>query len=385
MTLAPDSSGPLIEEKAMPDASPSFHWQQHLHTAARSIDDLVERGIIHPDRLPGLKAVADRFQMLVSDYYLSLIDPDDPSCPIRLQALPDESEARVGPYDRPDPIGDKVHGVTPIMVHRYPDRALLMPTLRCPMFCRYCFRKVAINDDAIRLHRDLGPSLEYLRTHPEIKEVILTGGDPLMLSERKLEELLGKIKGVPSVERLRIHSRFPVTLPMRITPELVLTLAAASPLTLVTHFNHPREITTEAKQGISLLRSAGISVFNQSVLLAGVNDDEAVQERLWRELARIEVHAHYLHHLDLAPGTAHLRVSMDRGIELSRNLMKRLGGLARPTYVIDIPGGGGKVPVDGHYVRPGNSVGTWWLESPLSGEVSLWIDPAVHPDGLNTH
>jgi lysine 2,3-aminomutase len=364
------------------ELGPSPRWSDQLLRGARNVGDLVERRLITEAQVPRFIEIVEQYQMLVSEYYLSLIDPEDPHCPIRLQALPHPAELSNTAHDRSDPIGDQTHAVTPILVHRYPNRVLLMPTLRCPMFCRYCFRKVALNGEPLRVREHLDESMAYLAEHPEVEEVILTGGDPLMLSDARLQELFLRIREVPSIRRIRIHSRFPVTLPMRITDELVEIMADAGPMTIVAHFNHPREITPEADVALRRLRSGGIRVCNQAVLLAGVNDDLEIQIRLWSLLAERQVGAHYLHHLDLARGVGHFRVTLDRGLALSRDLTRRLGGLACPRYVIDIPGGGGKVMVDSGAVRPEAQAGIWSLESPLSGEITRWVDPAVHPDGV---
>ncbi len=342
---------------------------------ARDVRALVERGLVSADDAPALEAVVERYALLVSDYYLSLIDPADPACPIRKQALPDAAELVVAPEERSDPIGDAAHAPTPLLVHRYPDRALLFPTFRCPMYCRYCFRKVAINGEPIRLRQALDASLDYLRAHPAIAEVILSGGDPLMLSDDRLGELLGRLRAIPSVRRVRIHTRFPVTLPMRVDASLASLLAAHRPLFLVTHFNHPRELTPASALALRTLVDAGVTVLNQTVLLAGVNDDASVLAALFTGLLEHQVRPYYLHHPDLTVGTGHFRVSLDRGLSIARALRGRLTGLAWPTYVIDIPGGGGKVPVDSDFVRRGDRPGHWILRSPLGGE-HLYVDPA---------
>lgn len=342
---------------------------------ARDVDALVARGLVAAADAPALAAVVERYEMLVSAYYLGLIDPDDPDCPIRKQALPAAAELVEGPTERADPIGDAAHAPTSILVRRYPDRALLFPTYRCPMFCRYCFRKVALNAEPIRLHQALPEALAWLRAHPEVREVILSGGDPLMLSTRRLAELLGALRALPSVARIRIHSRMPVTLPMRIDAALAEVLGAHAPVYLVAHFNHPRELTSEAHAAITGLQRAGVTVLNQAVLLAGVNADPAVLAALFQGLVDWQVLPYYLHHPDLTVGTQHFRISLDAGLEIVRALRGRLSGLAQPTYVLEIPGGGGKVPVDsGFCERLGP--GRWRLTSPLTHAACEYLDPA---------
>ncbi|MCA9547925.1 MAG: KamA family radical SAM protein [Myxococcales bacterium] len=353
----------------------SADWRQSLAQGARDVDALVARGLVQPDQAAALGAVVDRYQLLVSDYYLGLIDPDDPDCPIRRQALPDVAELVDRAGERADPIGDAAHAPTPILVRRYPDRALLFPTFRCPMFCRYCFRKVALNERPIRLRQELDRAVTWLAGEPAIHEVILTGGDPLMLSDERLDEVLTALRTVPHLRRLRIHTRFPVTLPMRITPALAERLAAHRPLYLVTHFNHPRELTPQAREAVRLLVDAGVTVLEQAVLLKGVNADAGVLAELFETLVDWQVRPYYLHHPDLTVGTGHFRVSIDEGLAISGALRGRLTGLAWPTYVLDIPGGGGKVPVDSRWVRRVEP-GVWRLESPIDGAVTRYVDPA---------
>ncbi len=342
----------------------------------RSVDDLVARGLVSLEEAARLQPVVDRYALFVSDYYLSLIDPDDPDCPIRKQALPDPAELSDLPSERADPIGDGAHRIGDVLVRRYPDRALLFPTLRCPMFCRYCFRKVALNERApIRLRRELDGALDWLGRHPEVTEVILSGGDPLMLANAQLDGLLRRLDALGTLRRIRVHTRFPVTDPARIDTELAEVLDAHRPIHVVAHFNHPRELTELARIGVERLRRAGVSVWNQTVLLRGINDDTETLARLFLGLIDWQVVPYYLHHLDLTLGTHHFRTSIERGLEITRSLRGQLSGQALPTYVLDIPGGAGKVPVDSGYVRP-VAPGRWRLVSPLDGAAHEYVDPA---------
>jgi len=352
-----------------------------LAGAARRPVDLVERGLADAAQAVAIAPVVERYEMLASDYYLSLIDPSDPNDPIRLQALPDARELVVAPGERLDPIGDRAHSPTPLLVHRYPDRALLFPTLRCPMFCRYCFRKVALNEDAPRLRALMPDALAYLRAHPGIREIILSGGDPLMLGDDLLAWVLDAVRSVATVRRVRVHTRMPVTLPMRVDAALARALSAARPLTLVTHFNHPRELTPQARAAVGHLVDAGVAVSNQAVLLRGVNDSVETLAALFEGLLEWQVRPYYLHHLDLTVGTSHFRVSLDTGLALTRALRGTTSGLANPTYVLEIPGGGGKVPIDSAWVAS-EGAGVWRLRGPMGG-IWRYVDPAVHPDGLN--
>jgi lysine 2,3-aminomutase len=320
--------------------------------------------------------------MLVGDEYLALIDPTDPDDPIRKQALPDVAELLDAPGELRDPIGDHAHEVVPNLVHRYPDRVLFFPTFLCPMYCRYCFRKVALNEAPVRLDRVLPAAVAYVAAHPEVREVILSGGDPLMLSDDRLDAVLSAFREVAHVERLRLHTRVPVTRPSRVTPALARRLAMRRPLFVVTHYNHPRELSPAAQAAVGALVDAGLTVLNQAVLLRGVNDDADTLAALFAGLLRWQVRPYYLHHPDLTVGTSHFRVPVSEGLALVRGLRGRLTGLAWPTYVLDIPGGGGKVPVDSDFVRPTAREGVYTLHGPLGG-VWRYVDPAVHPEGLD--
>jgi lysine 2,3-aminomutase len=251
------------------------------------------------------------------------------------------------------------------------------------MFCRYCFRKVALNAGQIPL-KQLEAAYDYLRRTPAIGEVILTGGDPLMLSTERLRQVLCALGEIPSIGRIRIHSRMPVTLPMRVDDDLVQCLAQHPPLHLVTHFNHPREMTAVAKEAIDRLRSGGVILANQAVLLAGINDEVSIQSALWSQLVDWGVRPYYLHHPDLTVGTQHFRVSIDAGLALVRALRGAVSGLCQPSYVIDIPGGLGKVPVDSGYVQAAGP-GRWWLTSPLDGQRVAYTDPAAPAPGSGQH
>lgn len=346
--------------------------------------DLVAAGWATAEAAEALAPVTARYRMAADDYYLGLIDPDDPDDPIRRQALPDVAELLESPGELRDPIGDNVHAAAENLVHRYRDRVLFFPTFLCPMYCRYCFRKIALNEAPVRLDRVLPPAVAYVAAHPEVREVILTGGDPLLLSDERLDRVLGAFRALPNIERLRIHSRVPVTRPSRVDAGLVRMLASHRPLFLVTHFNHPRELTPVAEAGIRALVDAGITVLNQAVLLRGVNADAETLAALFGGLLRWQVRPYYLHHLDMTVGTSHFRVSLREGLATVRSLRGRLSGLAWPTYVLDIPGGGGKVPVDSDFVRETATPGVYTLVGPQGG-TWRYVDPAAHPAGVEGH
>jgi len=348
-----------------------------LLSSPRRLVDLVERGIITPAESQALHGVEDRFELGISEHYLGLIDPDDPRCPIRLQAIPTRGELNALPGEEADPIGDHRHAAPPLLVHRYPDRVLLMPTLRCPLYCRFCFRKVLLADGPpVRLGPQLDEALDYLRADPRIHEVILSGGDPLLLGDGRLDDLLQRIRGIAHIRRIRIHTRVPATLPSRFTPDLVAILEAYAPLILVSHVNHPREIAAETRRAWRALARAGVMLLSQSVLMKGINDDGAILAELFEDLLDAGVKPYYLHHLDNTVGTAHFRVSLQQGMALVRKLRGRISGTAIPAYVMEIPGGAGKIRVDSSAVTPADEAGTWWLNGPL-GERVLYDERAL--------
>ena len=353
------------------------HWRSELRMGARTLGDLVRLGFFDSTEAEAVRQVTGSFQMLVSRYYLNLIDRDDPHCPIRLQALPSILEGDSYRSDLPDPIGDEPNSPVPGLVHRYPNRVLFMPTYRCPMFCRYCFRKVALNGDPVRLRSILPGAFNYVAEHPEVEEVILTGGDPLMLSNSRLREVLQGFRAIPHVQRIRIHSRFLVTLPHRVDDELAECLKDSGVTRVVTHFNHPREVTDLARQAIANLRRVGIDLANQAVLLRGVNADPEVLATLYSSLDAAGVRPYYLHHLDAAPGTQHFRVPLHKGLEIYRAACERMDVRRRPSYVLDLPGGLGKVPIDSPTFKTLPGAGQYSTLSPIDGRTVVWVDPAV--------
>jgi lysine 2,3-aminomutase len=324
----------------------------------RTIADLVAAGLVPPARTAALAPVAARYQVALTPQVAGLIDRDDPNDPIARQYLPSPAELRRTPDERDDPIGDDAHSPLKGIVHRYPDRVLLKPLLVCPVYCRFCFRREMLGSDGALSDAELDAALGYIRAHDEIWEVILTGGDPLILSTRRLRTIIQALEAVPHVQVMRIHSRVPVADPERVTPGLLRALESAKALYLAIHCNHPRELNDAARAACQRLSRAGIPLLGQSVLLKGVNDDEATLEALFRAMAAARIKPYYLHQGDLAPGTAHFRTSIETGRRLMRRLRGRLSGLAQPTYVLDIPGGHGKVPVGPEFLSfgPDNAI-----------------------------
>jgi lysine 2,3-aminomutase len=294
-----------------------------------------------------------------------LIDRDDPADPIARQFLPDARERDVAPEELADPIGDERFSPVKGIVHRYPDRVLLKPTLACPAYCRFCFRRETVGTAKSTLTAmELRAALTYIEAHPEIWEVILSGGDPLALSPRRLGRIVRRIDEIAHVEVVRIHTRVPIADPPRIGDALIAALRAEKPVYVVVHCNHAKELSSASRAALARLADAGHPLLAQTVLLKGVNDDPATMESLMRALVRNRVKPYYLHHADLAPGTAHFRTSLADGQAILRALRGRVSGLCQPTYVLDIPGGHGKVPVGPCYVEGPDRCGAYAVTDP---------------------
>ena len=332
---------------------------------ALDLEDLATRGLVAPERVDELRRVAENFAVALTDDVAGLIDPADPADPIAAQFVPHTDELTVSPEESRDPIGDERWSPVPGIVHRYPDRVLLKPILVCPVYCRFCFRREQVgHENALLSPEALAAALDYIRAHPEIWEVIVTGGDPFLLSPRRLGAIVQALEAIPHVAVVRFHTRVPVVDPRRVRPGLVAALAAEKAVYVVVHANHPRELTDTVRGAIGRLTRAGIPVLSQSVLLRGVNDDPAVLEALFRGLVAMRVRPYYLHHPDLARGTAHFRLGIEEGRRLIGALRGRVSGLCQPSYVLDIPGGHGKVPIGPHYATPGSAPEQWLVEDP---------------------
>jgi lysine 2,3-aminomutase len=314
---------------------------------------LARAGLVAPERLAALEAVAARYAVAVTPASAALIDPADSADPIGLQFLPQEAELRTAPDEAVDPIGDLEKSPVEGVVHRYPDRVLLMPTRVCASYCRFCFRRERVGPGrgASLTGAELDAALAYIAERPQIWEVILTGGDPMVLSARRLSALMSRLREIPHVKVVRLHTRVPAVAPERVTAALVSALKRSGKAVYVAlHANHPRELTAEARAACARVIDAGIPMLSQSVLLRGVNDDPQVLAELMRAFVETRIRPYYLHHGDAAPGTSHLRLTLDEGRSLVRSLRGRISGLAQPTFVLDIPGGHGKVPVGPAYL-----------------------------------
>ncbi|MEX0842494.1 MAG: lysine-2,3-aminomutase-like protein [Xanthobacteraceae bacterium] len=325
-----------------------------IRTTLRSAAALKEAGLIPADKIEAAGQVAARYALALTPALADLIDPADPHDPIARQFIPDPKELESKPEENADPIGDEAHSPVEGIVHRYPDRVLLKLAHVCAVYCRFCFRREMVGPDKAHAlsPASLERALNYIRDHQEIREVVLTGGDPLVLSPRRLNDVVKRLAAIDHVKVHRVHTRLPVAAPQRITPALVRALKTRGKATyVVVHVNHPRELTPAARAACARLADAGIPLLSQSVLLRGVNDDEKTLGALMRVLVECRIKPYYLHHGDLAPGTAHLRTGIDEGQGLVRALRGRYSGLCQPTYVLDIPGGHGKSPIGPNYLH----------------------------------
>ena len=325
----------------------------HLRQTLRTAGDLADAGFIPAEREADVARVGTRYAIALTPAMAELIDARDPADPIARQFVPDVRELDVTAEERADPIGD--HAKSPVrgLVHRYRDRVLLKIVGVCPVYCRFCFRREMVGPaaEANLTADEIAAALDYIRAHPEIWEVILTGGDPFVLSPRRMEEITRALDAIPHVKIIRWHTRVPVVAPERVTAEAASALGSSGKTVyVVLHANHPRELTPAARAAIARLVDAGIPVLSQSVLLRGVNDDADTLEALMRAFVEARVKPYYLHHGDLAPGTSHFRTTLAEGQALMHALRQRISGLAMPTYVLDIPGGHGKVPVGPAYL-----------------------------------
>ena len=329
-------------------------------TTLRTPAQFCDHDLVPPEDRAALGAVAARYAVALPPALADLIDRNDPHDPIARQFVPDAAELDVQLQELSDPIGDDAHSPVKGIVHRYPDRVLLKLTPICAVYCRFCFRREMVGPDKGKAlsAEALALALDYIRSHRQIWEVILTGGDPLVLSARRLRVVMKELAGIEHVKVLRVHTRVPVAEPARVTAELVRALKVkGKPTYVALHINHPRELTGAARAACARMADAGITLLGQSVLLAGVNDTPEVLGDLMRALVECRIKPYYLHHGDLAPGTAHLRTDIATGQDLMRALRGRLSGLCQPTYVLDIPGGHGKSPIGPDYLARTGSNG----------------------------
>jgi lysine 2,3-aminomutase len=347
--------GASIRERILATLRPTpaewADWKWHFRHRITSISALVDLVALPPELARRLDDVAVKYPLSITPYYLALVRDDDPDDPILRQSLPDPRETDLLDVGHDDPLDESVDSPVPGLVHRYPDRALLVVTDICPLLCRHCTRKREWEfGNWVRPASVIAAAVDYIRATPTIRDVIISGGDPLTLDNPRLADILGQLRSIPHLEIIRFGTRFPVVLPQRIDAEFCRLCDEYGPIWLNTHFNHPNEITPEAARAVRDLLRAGVPVNNQTVLLRGINDTVDVQRRLSRELLKIRVRPYYLYHADEVRGTEHLRTPVERGLDIIAGLRGHTSGLGVPTFVIDVPGGGGKIPLQPNYV-----------------------------------
>lgn len=327
-------------------------WTWQLKNRITTLEQIERHMVLTPEERAGCLFANQKLALAITPYFFNLIDRDDPDCPIRKQLIPRVGETQVSQEEMLDSLGEDEHSPVPGLVHRYPDRVLFLVTDRCAAYCRYCTRsRLVSNAQHYDFHPEYEQALRYIESHPEVRDVLLSGGDPLLLSDKKLEHLISRLRAIKHVEFIRIGSRIPVFLPQRITPALCDIFKKYGPVWMSIHVNHPKECTQELKDACERLAFAGVPLGNQSVLLKGVNDDPEVMKALVHRLLRMRVRPYYIYQMDLITGGAHFKVDVRKGIEIIKALRGHTTGYAVPQYVIDAPGGGGKVPVNPDYLE----------------------------------
>lgn len=327
----------------------SAAWQlRHSFTTAEQLNQVLD---LSYDEKQALASAGQRLSVRITPHFLSLIERDNPADPLRLQVIPRTSELLSYPEEMTDPCGEDKDMKIPGLVHRYPDRVLLLCTDRCATYCRYCTRSRLVSGACKKhLYTDFQAAYDYLKKHKEVRDVLLSGGDPLLLSDERLDAILTELQTIPHIEILRIGTRAPIMLPQRITPKLCAILRKHIPLYISIHCNHPRELCTEAETALALLADHGLPLGCQSVLLRGVNDTKEVQLQLSHRLLQCRVRPYYLYQCDLVPGTRHFRTSIQEGLDIISRMRGFTSGYAIPQYVVDAPGGGGKIPLNPNYM-----------------------------------
>ncbi|MCK4377504.1 MAG: lysine 2,3-aminomutase [Actinomycetia bacterium] len=326
-------------------------WKWQMQNRIKSVDQLMDIVELTHEEIEGINASLKKFRMAITPYYAMLMDPHNPECPVRKQAIPSPLELIPSPTDMIDPLAEDRDSPVPRITHRYPDRVLFLITDVCGSYCRHCTRRrYAGKTDKVATDREMDVAMDYISNTPAVRDVLLSGGDPLTISDERLEEVLIKLRKIDHVEIIRIGSRLPCTLPYRITDELCNMLRKYNPIYLNTHFNHPKEFTDDSIYALSKLVDSGIPVGNQTVLLRGVNDNISIMKNLCLDLMQARVRPYYIYQCDLSEGIEHFRTKVDKGIEIMEALRGHISGLAIPTYVIDAPGGGGKISISPQYL-----------------------------------
>ena len=326
-------------------------WRWQVRNRVETLEELKKYIELTPAEEEGVKKSLATLRMAITPYYLSLIDPNNPSCPIRRQAIPTAAEVHQSPADLLDPLHEDEDSPVPGLTHRYPDRVLFLITDMCSMYCRHCTRRrFAGQNDCESTQDRIQAAIDYIARTPQVRDVLLSGGDALMVGDKMLESIIQRLRAIPHVEIIRLGTRTPVVCPQRITDDLVNMLKKYHPIWLNTHFNHPNEVTEESMAACARLADAGIPLGNQTVLLRGVNDDTEIMKQLVHDLVRMRVRPYYIYQCDLSMGLEHFRTPVSKGIEIIENLRGHTSGYCVPTFVVDAPGGGGKIPVMPQYV-----------------------------------
>lgn len=352
-------------------------WKWQMKNRVTTVEELKKYIDLTLEEEKGMKRSLGSLRMAITPYYLSLIDKENVNDPIRKQAIPSESELIQSPEDLVDPLHEDVDSPVPGLTHRYPDRALLLVTDQCSMYCRHCTRRrFAGQQDKSLPMKQIDRAIDYIKKTPAIRDVLLSGGDALLISDEKLEYIIKKLRKIPHVEIIRIGTRTPVVMPQRITDQLVNMLKRYHPIWLNTHFNHPQEITEESKEACKKLANAGIPLGNQTVLLKGINDCTHVMKKLMYDLVKIRVRPYYIYQCDLSKGLGHFRTPVSKGIEIIEGLRGHISGFAVPTFVVDAPGGGGKIPVMPNYIvsQSPNKV----ILRNFEGKITTYTEPSEY-------
>lgn len=354
-------------------------WQWQVRNRITSVAMLEKYIKLSQKEKKAIEKVLGKFRMAITPYYLTLMDPEDPNCPVRMQAIPSINEMHISSHDFNDPLNEDGDSPVPGLTHRYPDRVLFLVTDMCSMYCRHCTRRrFAGQTDNERTKSSIDAGIEYIRNHPEVRDVLISGGDAFLISDEKIEYILQKLRSIPHVEVIRFGTRTPVVMPQRITDNLVNMLKKYHPIWINTHFNHAKEITSETKEAIDKMADSGIPLGNQSVLLRGVNDCVNIMKELVHKLVALRIRPYYIYQCDLSMGIEHFRTPVSKGIEIIEGLRGHTSGFAVPTFVVDAPGGGGKIPVMPQYLisqAPGKVV----LRN-YKGMITTYYEPTNYED-----
>ena len=342
--------GNLARAESIPDASWN-DWKWQMRNRITDAQGLAAYTCLTSQQSEEVGRCLQQFRMAVTPYYASLMDPVSQDCPIRRQAVPVIAETCLSPYELSDPLAEEAGSPVPNLVHRYPDRVLLLATHMCAMYCRHCTRRRLVGQEDCAITPDaLEQAAAYIEANPQIRDVLISGGDPLCMEDSALEQIVARIRRIAHVQIIRIGTRVPVVMPMRITPKLMDMLKKYHPIWINTHFNHPKELTDEARAACAAIVEAGIPLGNQSVLLKGINDDSDTMKQLLLGLVQARVRPYYLYQCDLSQGLSHFRTPVSKGVDIIQALTGNISGYAMPKFVIDAPGGGGKIPIGPEYV-----------------------------------